>query len=83
MRSRSALASAFERALVACPHAVVTAAVVRTLPNDDSKRTREYSGTLPPYLTLDAAQWLASAGVQHLVVDLPSVDREVRRATPL
>jgi arylformamidase len=55
---------------------VCTAVVVRTLPNDPAKASRAWSGTVPPYLTLDAAQWLAAHGVQHLVVDLPSVDRE-------
>lgn len=50
--------------------------VIRTLPNDISKRTRQYSNTNPPYLAAEAMQWIVEQNVQHLVVDLPSVDRE-------
>lgn len=52
------------------------AVIIRTLPNDDTKRTRQYSGTNPPYLHHDAAKFLADAGVSHLLMDVPSVDRE-------
>ncbi|MEQ1747379.1 MAG: cyclase family protein [Saprospiraceae bacterium] len=50
--------------------------VLRTLPNDDLKKQRNYSGTNPPYLHPKAAAYLAECGVQHLLLDLPSVDRE-------
>lgn len=49
--------------------------VIRTLPNDESKRRRDYTGTTAPYLTADAARWLVDRGIEHLVVDLPSIDR--------
>jgi kynurenine formamidase len=52
------------------------ALVIRTLPNDDGKRTFQYSGTNPCYLDATAAAWLAAAGVRHLLLDLPSVDKE-------
>lgn len=52
------------------------AVIIRTLPNDDTKRTRQYSGTNPPYLHHDAAKFLADTGVLHLLIDVPSVDRE-------
>jgi arylformamidase len=52
------------------------AVILRTLPNDASKGTRHYSGTNPPYLEANAAEWLASSGCRHLLLDLPSVDRE-------
>ncbi len=52
------------------------ALVIRTLPNDDSKKTRHYSGTNPPYFHSGAIQYLVEGGVRHLLVDLPSVDRE-------
>lgn len=51
--------------------------ILRTLPNDKSKQTRDYSGTNPPYITTDAMHYLVSLGVQHLMLDLPSVDREL------
>lgn len=35
-----------------------------------------WSGTNPPYLYYEAAQWLADSGIDHLLLDLPSVDRE-------
>jgi kynurenine formamidase len=54
----------------------VEALIIRTEPNDHSKCTRQYSGTNFPYLTLGAMQRIVDAGVQHLLVDLPSVDRE-------
>ncbi|MCB9519542.1 MAG: cyclase family protein [Myxococcales bacterium] len=37
---------------------------------------RVWSGQDPPYLTLDCAAWLASLPAAHLLIDLPSVDRE-------
>ncbi len=52
------------------------ALVVRTLPNNPDKRRRQYSGTNPPYLQPEAAALLAEYGVQHLLIDLPSIDRE-------
>jgi arylformamidase len=55
-----------------CPEAVI----IRTLPNDVSKLSRLYSGTNFPYLHVDAMRLLVSRGVDHLLIDLPSVDRE-------
>jgi kynurenine formamidase len=51
------------------------AVIVRTLPNDGGKRTRDYSGAVPPYLTREAVQWLVEKRIEHLVLDVPSVDR--------
>jgi arylformamidase len=51
--------------------------IIRTLPNDDLKRRTQYSGANPPYLHAEAAQYIADCGVRHLLLDLPSVDREV------
>jgi arylformamidase len=53
-----------------------SALVIRTLPNGPEKTRMNYSNTNPPYLTEDAAKWLADSGVDHLLIDLPSVDRE-------
>lgn len=50
--------------------------IVRTRPHDATKRTRNYTGTNFPYLTREAMQLIVSRGVSHLLVDLPSVDRE-------
>ena len=52
------------------------ALVVRALPNTESKLNVDYSNTNPAYFSVDAMQLIVDSGVQHLVVDLPSVDRE-------
>ena len=52
------------------------ALILRTLPNDDLKKRRQYSGTNPPYLHHEAVEYLVDCGVEHLLLDLPSVDRE-------
>lgn len=50
--------------------------IIRTLPNDDEKRERQYSSTNPVYLTPMAMNFIAKRGYNHLLVDIPSVDRE-------
>jgi len=52
------------------------AVLIRTLPNDISKRSRNYSATNPVYFDADIVPLLDEAGVKHLLVDTPSVDRE-------
>jgi arylformamidase len=52
------------------------AVIIRTLPNTSDKKSRVYSNTNFTYMHPDAAQWLAAQGVQHLLVDMPSIDRE-------
>lgn len=70
--SRAGLASAAEP----MAHMPWTALVIRTLPNDEHKQGRHYTGPCPaPYFTLDAIHWLVARGVVSLVVDLPSLDR--------
>lgn len=52
------------------------ALIVRTKPNTADKPTRRYAGDNPhPYFTLEAVDWLAAQGVEHLLVDTPSIDR--------
>jgi arylformamidase len=55
---------------------VPEAVIIRTLPNSNEKKSRLYSNTNFTYMHPDAAQWLAELGVQHLLVDMPSIDRE-------
>ncbi len=52
------------------------AIVIRTLPNLKDKKTRHYSNTNPPYLLEEAAIYLREKGIKHLLIDLPSVDKE-------
>ncbi|WP_353118051.1 cyclase family protein [Myroides odoratus] len=53
-----------------------TAVVLRTLPNHENKKHSKYSHTNPPYLAADAAAFLREKGIKHLLIDLPSVDKE-------
>lgn len=58
------------------PHDPATRALaVRTLPNGADKRERGYADGAAPYLSPEAARWLVERGIEHLVVDLPSIDR--------
>ena len=52
------------------------ALVIRTLPNTRDKLTQSYSGTNPVYMDAVAMEWLVEKGLKHLLIDLPSVDRE-------
>jgi kynurenine formamidase len=52
------------------------ALIIRTLPNFREKQTRKYSHTNWPYLSEAAAAYLRKSGVRHLLIDLPSVDKE-------
>lgn len=53
-----------------------TALVIRTLPNTNTKKTRNYTGANWAYLEESAAAFLAEINVKHLLIDLPSVDKE-------
>jgi arylformamidase len=52
------------------------ALIIRTQPNDLLKQSINYSGSNPPYIEAAAADYLAECGIEHLLIDLPSVDRE-------
>ncbi len=53
------------------------AIVIRTLDNHISKINKHYSNTNPPYLEYEAAALIDELGIDHLLIDLPSVDKEV------
>ncbi len=69
--TRDALRAGWPAELPFAPRALV----IRTLPNEPGKRTRDYTDMTPPYLTREAAQCIVERGIEHLVVDLPSIDR--------
>ena len=52
------------------------AVVIRTLPNDKTKLQKQYSQTNWPYLTEEATLYLREKEIEHLLIDLPSVDKE-------
>lgn len=53
------------------------ALVLRTLSNSDDKKHMQYSNTNPPYILDEAILFLNEIGVEHLLFDMPSIDREV------
>ena len=53
------------------------AIIIRTLDNHVSKINRQYSNTNPAYLHFEAAELINELGIDHLLIDLPSVDKEV------
>lgn len=54
----------------------VSALIVRTLPNASGKQLRNYDvGSSPAYFEPAALAWLAELDIEHLLVDVPSVDR--------
>ncbi|WP_413999961.1 cyclase family protein [Flavobacterium sp. W1B] len=55
---------------------VSEAIIIRTLPNTNDKLSKKYSNTNPPYLEEAAARFICESGIEHLLIDLPSVDRE-------
>lgn len=52
------------------------AIVIRTISNPVSKMNMHYSDTNPAYLHHEAADFIQSIGIKHLLIDMPSVDKE-------
>ena len=52
----------------------VQALVIRSLP-DGGKERRNYAEQPAPYLTHEAVEIILARGIDHLVLDLPSIDR--------
>ncbi len=52
------------------------ALIVRTLPNDPARRSIAYGNPEhPAFFTVEAMKWIVELAFDHLLVDLPSVDR--------
>jgi len=49
--------------------------IIRTLPNSDNKKSRDYMIVSPAFFSIDAMEYIVSLRVDHLLVDTPSVDR--------
>lgn len=61
-----------KKAILTNPEALI----IRTFPNTQEKCSKQYSHTNWPYLKEDAAIYIREIGVQHLLIDTPSVDKE-------
>jgi arylformamidase len=66
---------ALERAWPSGAPFVPRALIIRTLPNSEDKRVRDYTAQTPAYLSRQAAALLVARGILHLIVDVPSIDR--------
>lgn len=74
--SARALAAALGHRADAATDPFHRALVIRTVPNGTAKLTARYDGAAPPpYLTAAAGALLAELGCDHVIVDLPSLDR--------
>lgn len=51
------------------------ALIIRTIPNTDTKLSQTYLDDIPPFFSTEAMEYLNEIGVNHLLVDLPSIDR--------
>ena len=71
---REIRAEDIQRATANIPSEFLEALVVRTLPNDATKRTRRWEDSTTPYFAPEAMAVIRSRGVNHLLVDLPSLD---------
>ncbi len=55
--------------------AFLEAVMIRTTPNETSKKQRDYTAWPAPFFTHDAIKYLLDIGVRHLITDTPSIDR--------
>jgi kynurenine formamidase len=67
--------AALETASGALTFPAFNALVIRTTPNDETKRSRNYDRQPAAFFSADAMRWIVARGVEHLVTDLPSLDR--------
>ena len=54
----------------------IEALLIRTLPNQISKKQRHYSDSNPAYCDVDLIPLINQSNILHLLIDTPSVDRE-------
>jgi kynurenine formamidase len=53
----------------------LNALIIRTLPNDESKKARAYIENIPPFFSTEAMRLIVEKGINHLLIDTPSIDR--------
>jgi kynurenine formamidase len=72
---RDAIDAAVQASTVA-PWLPAPRALIIATGSGAARRQARFSGQNPPYLTVDAAIAIRERGFMHLLVDLPSIDRE-------
>lgn len=58
---------------------LLTGLIIRTLPNCETKKQRNYLQESFPFFSLEAMKYLMTLKIEHLLVDMPSVDRKYDR----
>jgi len=66
---------ALRQSLLGSTEHFLKALVIRTLPNTEDKLIKCYTASSAPYLTLEAMEEILDHDIQHLLVDIPSLDR--------
>jgi hypothetical protein len=61
----------------ACEGSLEESIIIRTLPNKEDKLHKNWSESNWPQLDRRAAAWFAEEDVKNILIDLPSVDREM------
>ncbi len=62
---------------LALTHDNAEALIIRTLDNTGDKLSHQYSNSNPIYITEEAMAFLNKTKVEHLLFDMPSVDKEI------
>ena len=52
------------------------AIAIRTLPNNNSKKNKNYNHSSWTYINQEAMEHIVDLGIEHLLIDTPSVDKE-------
>ena len=71
----SILLIGIKSSLGSTPKAFAKALIIRTVPNEECKKYRDYNKNYHPYLSNDATSYIKDLGVRHLLIDTPSIDR--------
>ena len=69
--SRNAIQYEFEKWKELKPRALI----IRTTPNIEEKKFFQFKKNIPPFFTNDALKYIYHLEIEHLIVDLPSLDR--------
>ncbi|MCB9069750.1 MAG: cyclase family protein [Calditrichae bacterium] len=53
----------------------LTGLIIRTQPNESSKKTMDYVEQPAPFFSMEAMQFITNLPIKHLLVDMPSLDK--------
>ena len=67
--------AALEQSLHGCNPAFLEGVVIRTTPNGPVKFAQDYDKVRPGFFSIEGIRYLTELGVNHLLTDIPSIDR--------